>query len=138
MLNLEEKKEYHKNWYQKNKVKAKESSIKRYREHKEEIYQQQKERVFRIKLEVFAYYSDGEPKCACCGDNNIEFLSIDHIKGNGNKHRAKLNIKAGYHFYEWLRKNKFPAGYRVLCFNCNLARGFFGYCPHEKENLLIC
>jgi hypothetical protein len=23
-------------------------------------------------------------------------------------------------------------GYRVLCHNCNLARGFYGYCPHEK------
>jgi hypothetical protein len=22
----------------------------------------------------------------------------------------------------------------VLCHNCNMARGFYGVCPHEKEN----
>ncbi len=25
-------------------------------------------------------------------------------------------------------------GFRVLCFNCNLARGFYGVCPHEAPD----
>lgn len=38
----------------------------------------------------------------------------------------------GAHFYKWLEHNHFPPGFRVLCHNCNQARGFYGYCPHEK------
>ena len=33
--------------------------------------------------------------------------------------------------YKILRARGFPLGYRVLCHNCNLARGFYGYCPHS-------
>jgi hypothetical protein len=34
--------------------------------------------------------------------------------------------------YVWLRDNGWPEGYRVLCHNCNSARGLYGYCPHER------
>jgi hypothetical protein len=30
-----------------------------------------------------------------------------------------------------LIKENFPKEYQILCFNCNLALGFFGYCPHR-------
>jgi hypothetical protein len=33
----------------------------------------------------------------------------------------------------WLRRNKFPSGYQVLCHNCNFSKGHVGICPHEKE-----
>lgn len=23
---------------------------------------------------------------------------------------------------------------RRICYNCNLSRGHYGYCPHEREN----
>jgi hypothetical protein len=29
-----------------------------------------------------------------------------------------------------LARNGFPDGYRVLCHNCNMALGQYGYCPH--------
>lgn len=32
--------------------------------------------------------------------------------------------------WEWLRKNKYPEEFRILCFNCNQAgRGIYT-CPH--------
>jgi len=78
-------------------------------------------------------------KCECCGENRIEFLAIDHIDGGGTSHR--LEVGKGERFYSWLRRNGFPEGFRVLCHNCNLAIGFYGYCPHSlpsyNENTYI-
>lgn len=69
--------------------------------------------------------------CACCGEKAPEFLAIDHVHGGGNRHRAEIGV-AGSKFYVWLRKNGFPPGYRVLCHNCNIAMGHYGYCPHQE------
>lgn len=65
-----------------------------------------------------------------CGETHLEFLSIDHIGGGGNLHRRQINVAGGVHIYRWLKKRGFPSGFRVLCFNCNLALGHSGYCPH--------
>jgi len=70
--------------------------------------------------------------CVCCGEEHIEFLSIDHIGGGGTKHRKVLG--GGTSFFLWLKENDFPKdNYRLLCMNCNWARGRYGYCPHENE-----
>ncbi len=83
-----------------------------------------------IRLEVLKYYSKSDtPNCACCGENHIQFLGIDHINGEGNKHRKSISNN----LYKWLYKSGFPAGFQVLCHNCNLARGFYGRCPHEDR-----
>lgn len=71
--------------------------------------------------------------CACCGEEHLEFLTIDHINGGGREHR-KQSGAVGKYFYIWLRKQGYPQGeLRVLCFNCNCSYGFYGYCPHERE-----
>lgn len=69
--------------------------------------------------------------CACCGEAHTEFLALDHINGGGNEHRATTGTRGGSAFYRWIAKNGFPDGYRILCHNCNMARGLYGYCPHE-------
>ena len=81
------------------------------------------------KIAVFEAY--GGAVCACCGEKHLEFLSIDHINGGGTEHRR--NIWKGSGFYSWLKQQGYPLGFRVLCFNCNLALGFFGYCPHQSR-----
>ena len=78
---------------------------------------------------VLEHYSEGKMECACCTENIEEFLCIDHIDGGGNVHRAEIGH--GTSFYRWLINNDFPLGYQVLCHNCNLAKGFYGKCPHE-------
>lgn len=87
----------------------------------------------KLKKEVFSHYGGSPPQCECCRESHIEFLEIDHVYGGGSEHRRELNNKGGKSFYVWLRVNKWPTGYRVLCSNCNQAYGAFGYCPHKKE-----
>ncbi len=83
----------------------------------------------KVKMEVLCHYGGSLPKCACCGETLIEFLSIDHINGGGNKERKEMG-----NTYDHIRRNNFPPGYRVLCMNCNFALGHFGYCPHQVKN----
>lgn len=80
----------------------------------------------RIKREVFSHYGG---RCKCCGERRLEFLSIDHIHGNGAEHR-RSGIGLGLRMYYWLRRNGFPDGFRLLCMNCNTSLGKWGYCPH--------
>lgn len=81
------------------------------------------------RLLVIRHYGG---KCACCGENRIEFLSIDHVNGGGCKERKANRI--GSHRYKHIINEKFPKKYRVLCHNCNLSLGFYKYCPHKKES----
>lgn len=84
----------------------------------------------KTRLEVLSYYSPGSIKCACCGEGTYEFLAIDHINGTADKHASGYS-KSGWRLGEWLKRQGFPSGYRVLCHNCNCARGFYGRCPHD-------
>jgi hypothetical protein len=57
----------------------------------------------------------------------LEFLTIDHINGGGNKHRQQIRSRICH----WLKKNNYPEGFQVLCFDCNLGRSINGgICPH--------
>ena len=38
---------------------------------------------YNLKFSVFAIYSEGQPRCSCCGETAIEFLTIDHTAQNG-------------------------------------------------------
>lgn len=93
-----------------------------------------RQRNRRRRYLVLSHYSGGEPSCACCGEHRPEFLGIDPIDGGGREHRKKLGAGSinGNQLYGHLVKEGFPPGYRVLCHNCNLSMGFYGYCPHES------
>lgn len=87
---------------------------------------------WRIRLEVIRAYGG---KCVCCGEATAEFLTIDHIDGNGAEHRKHLprSKQSGAGFYLWLREQGYPKdNYQLLCMNCNFAKGHFGTCPHQK------
>ena len=82
----------------------------------------------KLKAELFKAYGN---KCTCCGESNLMFLTIDHIHNDGWKHKKKLKTHGGYRIYSWLRKQGYPSGYRILCFNCNCGRRLnHGVCPH--------
>lgn len=102
------------------------------------IYWQRTQNIQRVKgkeyrekrrLKVLSYYAKGDVKCACCGETQLEFLSIDHINGGGTKQKKELGTRS---IYAILIKQNLPLGYRVLCHNCNQAMGFYGHCPHNK------
>jgi len=100
--------------------------------HPDRVKECKRKRKHEIRLECLRHYSNGIPRCECCGETLIEFLGIDHINGGGSRHRKEIK---GGDICSWLKTRNFPKGYRVLCYNCNLSRGFYGYCPHEKNSL---
>jgi len=76
---------------------------------------------------VMAHYGG---RCACCGEDRLQFLTIDHINGGGTKHRKEIG-HGGHAVYRWLIRNDFPPDFQVLCFNCNDGRQVNGgICPH--------
>ncbi len=83
----------------------------------------------RRKDRVYAAY--GGYICQCCGVTEPSFLSLDHIEGNGGKHRKAVGGN-GPVMHAWIIKNNFPPIFQVLCMNCNLARHLNGgICPHK-------
>lgn len=84
----------------------------------------------RAALKAEALNAYGGPKCSCCGETLIEALTIDHINGDGAKSRQRAGDK-GAGLYRWLKNNKYPSGYQVLCMTCNFAKGTKDHCPHQ-------
>ena len=121
---LEKNPDYWKKYYERRKKDP------NFRKKMNEWYKNSRDRRRKLCLE---HYGGKPPKCACCGEKHIEFLGIDHIGGGGRQHRKKIKKKYRS-IYDYLFRNNFPEGYRVLCHNCNMSIGFYGYCPHQKEN----
>lgn len=84
------------------------------------------------RLAIIYHYGGTPPKCACCGEGEFLFLSIDHIGGKA-KHSQSGARQSGDALYRWIVKNDFPSGFRILCYNCNCAKGFYGRCPHSSS-----
>lgn len=70
-------------------------------------------------------------KCECCGETEYQFLAIDHINGLTKRDRTdsgnSLAVKVKRSGYD-------KTIYRVLCHNCNMSLGFYGFCPHNNLN----
>jgi hypothetical protein len=132
---------------------ARERSHKYYQKYHKDIKEKTKKYYFYWKyynkFRTLFHYSDGKLSCLHCGENIFELLTIDHILGGGNKHRKAMGLK---NIYVWLRRNNFPSGYQVLCYNCNLVKSrvsleryeeiitelqtrqlYMGGCPSQKE-----
>lgn len=92
-----------------------------------EIMWRRSGKKYREKQRMMALKKYGD-KCACCGEKEYKFLSFDHINGGGNKHRKIVGVKT----VKYIIKNNFPAIFQILCHNCNLAKGFYGKCPHDE------
>jgi hypothetical protein len=85
------------------------------------------------KLLVLKHYSKGKkPRCRCCKVTTLAFLTLDHIKGRGNKDREKFG--EGATFYQALIRRRFPKGFQVLCGNCQMGKLIHhGFCPHHPK-----
>lgn len=126
-------KEYCKAYYQRNREKQL-AAAKEYLEKNREAAQaasnrRNKERWRDLKLKALRAYGG---KCVCCGEEGIEFLTIDHINNDGNELR-KVEAKVAFGTYGWLERYNYPEGvHQILCWNCNMAkRANNGVCPHQ-------
>lgn len=87
-----------------------------------------------LRDRVFAAY--GGYRCACCGETEPMFLSLDHINNDGAEHRRSIgqNGRGGMKVYQWIARNGFPDGFQVLCMNCNCGKARNGgVCPHQRS-----
>lgn len=124
---------YREKYYNKNKDKI----LERAKEYKskpevaERIKKQEKQRNEQNRMFLLSRYSDNNGlSCKCCGENIVEFLSIDHIGGVKEEEKHPNGNRKALFYY--LKEKGFPDGYQVLCYNCNLSKGFYGECPHQK------
>jgi hypothetical protein len=86
---------------------------------------------------VFDHYGR---KCICCGEEELLFLTLDHIDNNGAAHRKEIGTKNSKHgcngtaFYRWVVQNNYPDFLQTLCSNCNHGKHRNGgECPHKKQ-----
>ena len=116
--NKDKMKEYWKNYHKE-----------RYPQTKEKDLARMKTKGQDIKNEVMKAYNG---YCACCGEMESRFLSIDIINPGGRKLHDKIGY--GLPFYKWLKANGYPKdNFQCLCMNCNFAKGMFGECPHVQQ-----
>ena len=125
----------HKKYRLENKEKVKIYKSKYYQDNRERVLIKSREFQQKRKLSIIKHYSLGEFKCACCGETEIGFLSIDHIGGGGTKQKKELG-GGGNMIHRWITRNNFPVGFQILCYNCNMSKGALGECPHETERRL--
>jgi hypothetical protein len=100
---------------------------KRYREtNRTRLSRQKQDRAREARAEGIAHYGG---KCICCGEARNEFLTMEHKNGRNADKPRYTGVKA------WLKAkwDGWPEDITLMCFNCNCARGAYGYCPHEKE-----
>lgn len=73
---------------------------------------------WKIRREVINAYGG---KCVKCGFNDIRALQLDHVDGNGTKHRKYVSVRM---LMFWLKRNAFPKTFQLLCANCNSIKRF--------------
>lgn len=116
---LEESKRRQRQRYKENPEKYKKSTAAYRSANKDECCRRDRLSGLIIKIETFLHYSNNELKCNKCEERRLAALTIDHINGDGRKHRKSLKLSGGKKFYRWLRKQNYPSDYQVLCSNCN-------------------
>jgi hypothetical protein len=71
--------------------------------------------------------------CACCGETNKKFLTVDHINNDGEKQRKNRNqgSKSTMSLARKIKRGKAPTDLQILCYNCNCGKQRNnGVCPH--------
>jgi len=122
---------YHKKYRDNNKLKIQVQTAIYRKTNGKKIRDWHKNKRMEVKLIIFKHYSAGIPKCACCSEKLVEFLTLDHINGDGNKHRKILG--RADKFYPWVIANNFPKDFQVLCMNCNWGSRWNHICPHKNS-----
>jgi len=87
----------------------------------------QLERI-RLRQVILSHYGAA---CACCGEVYPEFLTIDHMNGDGHLRRHQGVDQRGQSWYRQIIREGFPGDLQLLCWNCNEAKRIYGTCPHQ-------
>ena len=105
---------------------------KEFRRNNPEIVKEYSRKVdAKLRLEVFTHYGKGILACVCCGEDTWEFLALDHMNNDGASQRREHGT--GLRYFYWLKRNGWPEGLQILCYNCNCAKAYYGICPHQRD-----
>ena len=125
-------------WKAKNPDLARQRAAEWYRENRDMVRARERERYRELKDQVYAAYGN---RCACCGETEPMFLSIDHVHNDGNERRKALRYgfgrrAGGVRLYTTIAELGFPDTYQILCMNCNWGKARNdGVCPHETAKV---
>ena len=102
-----------------------------FRVRREERLLRDQARRRRLMDDVFGHYGN---VCACCGESEREFLTIDHVNNDGGHHRRKYPASGGgVGLYLWIKRHGYPDDLQLLCMNCNWGKmRCRGICPHKQ------
>jgi hypothetical protein len=85
-------------------------------------------RKANYKAAVLKMYGDS---CACCGEDNPKFLTVDHINGWGMSVAQRKAQGLHSTLYRDILREK-SDNIQILCWNCNCGRAKNkGICPHK-------
>jgi hypothetical protein len=111
----ERQKEYIRNWQKRNRGRLAERS---------------KQQRQELRLEALRHYGGSPARCACCDTTYTEHLTVAAMDGDI---LFGASGQTGTTLYRKLAKENYPAGYRVLCWSCLMAKALYHACPHEAE-----
>lgn len=72
-------------------------------------------------------------ECACCGEDNLLFLTLDHKTDDAYKDRGRGMERGRDGRIARRRALREPHLFQILCYNCNCGRARNGgVCPHKE------
>ena len=119
---------YMRQWSRKNRKKTR-AAGKRWRDANREQARTITARGKRaLRNEFLAAYG---ARCACCGETEATFLTLEHIGGGGSQDRRS---SGGTHMiFLRLKRQGWPKDrFTVLCHNCQFGERIGG-CPHKHQ-----
>lgn len=125
--NREKVRLYRKRYYRKNKKRMNFRSMQNYWKDQKGIVLRRKGLRERRRIEVFNGLG---AKCDCCGELERKFLTVDHVRNDGKKHRLVADPDRVWR--DIIASGFDRSKYRLLCYNCNCAiYRNSGVCPHK-------
>jgi hypothetical protein len=93
-----------------------------------------KAHFLELRAKVIELYGG---KCECCGVNEYALLTIDHKSGKKDDKRMH-GVRLVYDALNVFQQFGYPNDkYQLLCWNCNMSEGFYGYCPHNEPRSVV-
>ena len=87
----------------------------------------------KLKREFYEAYGNA---CACCGEREPAFLTLEHLNGSKRDfaNRRGFVAQCTLTYLSDLRKRGWPKNEAtVLCFNCNCVKSRVDVCPHISK-----
>lgn len=125
-------------WYNQNieRARAKQairsSQVRGHRDEETKRRNAEYQKRYRDKLKAEIYQAYGN-RCACCGEAEVMFLSIDHVENDGALHRKAGIDNCTTALMGRIKREGFPPSFQLLCMNCNHGKSRNGgTCPHKE------